>query len=252
MQSLTKKLSFALCTLTLFTLATLGAYADGFIELEAGVAFTGYNDVQIPSDEGTRLSLADDTNSKPALALRVRAGYTFADRHTVMFLAAPLTVRGTGTLDRNVSYYGVPFPSGTEVESAYRFDSYRLTYKYTFLDNEAFTLAAGLTGKVRSADIGLMYKYGYAKRTDLGVVPLIHFMGEWKITPEIGLLLDADALVTPFGRAEDVLAALQYRPSDRVSYRLGYRVLEGGSDGGGSVYTFALFHYVTAGMTVRF
>jgi hypothetical protein len=242
----------ALAVLALPTLATPGAYAEGFIELEAGVAFTGYNDVQIPSDSGTRLSLAEDTNSEPALALRVRAGYTFADRHTVMFLAAPLTVRGTGTLDGSVDYYGVNFPDGTEVESVYRFDSYRLTYRYTFLDNESFTLAAGLTGKVRSADISLMYSSGHAKRTDLGVVPLIHFMGEWKITPKIGLLLDADALVTPFGRAEDVLAALQYRQSDRVSYRLGYRVLEGGSDGGGSVYTFALFHYVTAGMTVRF
>jgi hypothetical protein len=89
--------------LALLTLAALAAHADGFIELEAGVAFTGYNDVQIPSDTGTRLSLADDTNSEPALALRVRAGYTFADRHTVMFLAAPLTVRGTGTLNREVT-----------------------------------------------------------------------------------------------------------------------------------------------------
>jgi len=247
MKSLPKMLALAL-----LTLAAIGAHADGFIELEAGVAFTGYNDVQIPSDTGTRLSLADDTNSGPALALRVRAGYTFADRHTVMFLAAPLTVRGSGTLDGPVFYNGVNFSSGTEVESVYRFDSYRLTYKYTFLDNDSFTLAAGLTGKVRSADIALMSATGYARRSDLGVVPLIHFMGEWKLTPELGLLLDADALVTPFGRAEDVLAALQYRHSDRVSYRLGYRVLEGGSDGGGSVYTFALFHYVTAGMTVRF
>jgi hypothetical protein len=247
MKPLNRSLTFAL-----FILIAMTTYADGFIELEAGAAFTGYNDVQIPSDTGTRLSLADDTNSEPALALRVRAGYTFADRHTLMFLAAPLTVRGTGTLDRDVTYFGVLFPADTEVESVYRFDSYRLTYKYTFLDNEDFTLAAGLTGKVRSADIALMYKDGYAKRTDLGVVPLIHLMAEWKATPEISLLLDADALVTPFGRAEDVLAALQYRQSDRVSYRLGYRVLEGGSDGGGSVYTFALFHYVTAGMTVRF
>lgn len=247
MRIVSKALILGLCTLALAR-----AYAEGFIELEAGAAFTAYNDVQIPSDTGTRLSLATDTNPDPALALRVRAGYTFANRHTVMFLAAPLTVRGSGTLDRDVSYFDVNFPAGTEVESVYRFDSYRLSYKYTFLDNETWTLAAGLTGKVRSADIALMHAGGYAKRSDLGVVPLIHLMSEWKITPEIGLLLDADALITPFGRAEDVLAALQYRPSDRVSYRLGYRVLEGGSDGGGKVYTFALFHYVTAGMTVRF
>lgn len=247
-----KFLGLALLSLSLLAPVSPSAYAEGFVELEAGVAFTGYNDVQIPSDTGTRLSLAYDTNSNPALALRVRAGYTFADRHTVMFLAAPLTVRGTGTLDREVNYFGVTFPEDTKVESVYRFDSYRVTYRYTFLDKDSLTLAAGLTGKVRSADIALMYAGGHAKRTDLGVVPLIHFMGEWKATPEISLLLDVDALVTPFGRAEDALAALQYRHSDRVSYRLGYRVLEGGSDGGGSVYTFALFHYLTMGMTVKF
>lgn len=252
MRTPSRFLSLALLSLSWLALVHPGAYAEGFVELEAGVAFTGYNDVQIPSDTGIRLSLAEDTNSNPALALRVRAGYTFADRHTVMFLAAPLTVSGTGTLDREVKYFGVTFPEDTKVESVYRFDSYRLTYRYTFLDKDSLTLAAGLTGKVRSADIALMYAGAHAKRTDLGVVPLIHFMGEWKATPELSLLLDADALVTPFGRAEDVLAALQYRHSDRVSYRLGYRVLEGGADGGGSVYTFALFHYLTMGMTVRF
>ena len=66
------------------------------------------------------------------------------------------------------------------------------------------------------------------------------------------LLLDGDALVSPYGRAEDLLAALQYRVSERATLRLGYRVLEGGADGGGNVYTFALFNYLTAGLRVVF
>jgi len=85
--------------------------AQAFVDIETGVAFTGYNDVAIPSDTGTKISLKDDTSSNYALALRIRAAYTL---------------------------------------------------------------------------------------------------------------------------------------------RLGYRVLEGCSDGGGNVYTFALFHYITAGVTVRF
>jgi len=235
------------------TLAAAALYADGgFVEIETGVAFTGYNDVRIPSETGTMLSLATDTVPDPAFALRVRGGYTFADRHTLLMLAAPLNVRGSGTLDRDVTYNGVTFLAGTEVDSIYRFDSYRLSYRYTFVDREKLDLRAGLTVKLRSADIALMSATGYAHRSDLGVVPLISFMGEWTFSGPFSLLLDADALVTPFGRAEDVLAALQYRPSGSVSYRLGYRVLEGGSDGGGSVYTFALFHYITAGLSVRF
>jgi len=229
-----------------------GLSAEAFIDMEGGVAFTGYNDVQIPTDSGTRISLKDDTGSASAPAFRIRAGYTFSDRHTVMALAAPLTVRGSAVTDRALTYRDTTFSAGSRVDSVYRFDSYRLTYRYTFLDSAPLELAAGITGKVRSAGISLMGDEGYAIRTDLGVVPLVNFMASWHMTDRFGLLLDADALVTPFGRAEDALFAVQYRYSDNADLRLGYRILEGGSDGGGNVYTFALFNYVTAGVTVRF
>jgi hypothetical protein len=236
----------------LLILCSLGAYAQGFLEVESGAAFTGYNDVRIPSDTGSDISLADDTPPNPAFALRVRVGYTFADRHTFMILAAPLTVRGSGLLDRPVTYQGTTFAAGTELESIYRFDSYRLTYRYSFIKKEGLELAAGATAKLRSADIALMSDSGYAHRRDLGVVPLLSAKFEWDFAPPLGLVLDADALVSPFGRAEDLLVALRYRVSDPVALRLGYRILEGGSDGGGNVYTFALFHYATAGISVAF
>jgi hypothetical protein len=209
-------------------------------------------DVAIPSATGTKISLADDISSNPAVALRVRGGYTFASRHTVFALAAPLTVEGSGTLDRDITYQGVTFSAGTKVESRYRFDSYRLTYRYAIVKNDMFQLQAGLTGKIRSADIAIMSDSAYAHRSDLGVVPLISFMAQWRFAGPLSLLLDGDALVTPFGRAEDVLIALQYQPSEKVAFRAGYRILEGGSDGGGNVYTFALFNYATAGITVTF
>jgi hypothetical protein len=233
-------------------LGALGLQAEGFMEVEAGTAFTGYNDVRIPNDTGTKISLATDTRSDPAFAFRVRGGYTFGDRHSLMVLVAPLTVRGSGTLDRAVSYQGQSFAEGTKLESSYRFDSYRLTYRYTIVKNDSLRLAAGLTAKLRSADIALMSDTAYAHRSDLGVVPLISALAEWKFAGSSSLLLDADALVSPFGRAEDVLLALQYHLSDPVAIRIGYRLLEGGADGGGNVYTFALFHYATAGISIRF
>jgi hypothetical protein len=245
------KFAAAVLSIMLVSVAVLPA-DDGFIDIEAGLAFTGYNDVRIPSESGTMVSLKTDTVPDPAFALRVRIGYAFGERHTVFALAAPLLVRGSGITDRELIYFGATFPAGTELESTYRFDSYRLSYRYLFIDGNSFSLAAGLTAKLRSADISLMSDTAYARRSDLGVVPLISFMAEWKLVPQLSLLIDGDALVTPFGRAEDVLAALQYRPSDSVAYRLGYRILEGGSEAGGSVYTFALFHYVTMGLTVRF
>jgi hypothetical protein len=248
-----KSTFFTLLTFSVITFCSLPVLnAQAFVDVETGVAFTGYNDVAIPSDTGTKISLKDDTSSNYALALRIRAGYTFANRHTVFVLAAPLTVLGSAVIDRDLQYQGKTFTAGTQVDSMYRFNSFRLTYRYTFINMDAFILAGGLTGKIRSADIALMSENAYAHRSDLGVVPLINFMTCWKFNDYVSLLLDADALVTPFGRAEDALFAVQYNYSPNATLRLGYRVLEGGSDGGGNVYTFALFHYITAGVIVSF
>lgn len=240
-------------TIVCFFFALSGvAVAQAFLDFEGGVAFTGYNDVAIPADTGSTISLRDDIASETAPAFRARLGYTVKGRHTVSVLVAPLTVRGEGELDRDVTYQGKQFTKGSSVKSTYRFDSYRLTYRYTVIDTDDFTVGLGLTGKVRSADIAVMDDTGYAHRSDLGVVPLVNFSVKWKFMEPFSALMDGDALVTPYGRAEDVLLALQYSPSDRVDWRLGYRILEGGSDGGGDVYTFALFHYATAGIRVSF
>jgi hypothetical protein len=238
--------------LLLLLFAGSGSGSEWFLDFEGGAAFTGYNDVQIPSDSGTRFSLADEIVSSPAIALRFRGGVILAERHTLFALAAPLTVKGEGTLDRDINYQGRLFHQGTEVNSSYRFDSYRLTYRYSIIDQPAFGLGAGLTAKIRSADIALMSDSAYARRTNLGAVPLINLMVRYNMTERTGLLLESDALWSPYGRAEDVLLAFQYSPKESPSLRIGYRLLEGGADGGGKVYTFSMFHYLTAGITVKF
>lgn len=243
------KLNVVIC---FFFLAISAAEAQVFIDFEGGVAFTGYNDLAIPADTGSSISLKDDIASDPAPAFRTRIGYTFLGRHTVSFLMAPLTVYGSGTLDEDVTYRDKTFTAGSSVKSTYRFDSYRLTYRYDVIAADNITVSLGLTGKIRSADIAIMDDSGYAHRGDLGVVPLVNFAFKWDFARPFGVLIDGDALVTPYGRAEDILVALQYSPSDSVTWRVGYRILEGGSDGGGDVYTFALFNYAVAGLRVSF
>lgn len=249
MKKLTTR-SIALCAFLL--MISLAAGAQAFLDVEGGVAFTGYNDVAIPADTGSAISLKDDIRSDPAPSFRTRIGYTFRDRHTVSVLIAPLTVYGSGTLDEDVSYRDKTFAAGSSARSTYRFDSYRLTYRYDVIDSDSVTVSLGITGKIRSADIAIMDDSGYAHRSDLGVVPLVNFGARWAFAPRFSALIDGDALVTPYGRAEDALVALEYSPSDRVAWRLGYRILEGGSDGGGDVYTFALFNYAVAGLRVSF
>jgi len=64
-------------------------------------------------------------------------------------------------------------------------------------------------------------------------------------------LLEGDALAAPQGRAEDIFAGIVVQAGRQWSIKAGYRFLEGGADND-EVYTFALVHYLAAGVVVRF
>jgi hypothetical protein len=229
------------------------AVARWSVDIEAGPVFSGYNDVRIPGDTGTLFSLTEDLDARTALGFRARVSKTFGDRHWVSALVAPLRVESRGTLDRDVVFAGTHFNAGVEeLKALYRFDSYRVTYRYGLVRARRFNLDLGLTAKVRDAEISLDYRHVMlpgASKTNTGFVPLISFRADWQLGPRFGLLLDGDALGVPQGRAEDVMAAVRFGFGDRVDARVGYRVLEGGSDVD-EVYGFALFHYAVAGITL--
>jgi hypothetical protein len=239
--------------LALLTMVTAASGRWGF-DLEGGPVFSGYNNVRIPGNTGTLFSLTEDLKAQTAFAYRVRVSKTFGDRHWVSVLVAPLQVHSYGTFDRDVLFAGRLFPAGFQMEGLYRFDSYRLTYRYGLVHTRRFSFDLGLTAKVRDAEISLNYTDGVmlpgAKKTNTGFVPLISFRADWSLSQRFGLVLDGDALGVPQGRAEDVTAALRFAVSDRIDVRAGYRVLEGGSDVD-EVYGFALFHYAVAGITMR-
>lgn len=218
-----------------------------WFDAETGAALTGYNDVRIPSDTGTFFSLADDLDPETVWYYRLQGGVDLG-RHSLFALYAPLRVESTGSLDENTDFMGTVFTAGTDVTGTYVFNSYRLTWAYTFFENSDFKLAAGLTGKIRDAYIALDDGSTMEKRENLGFVPLIHLLARWNFTPGFSLLLEGDGLAAPQGRAEDFMLALLYEAQPGVELRLGYRLLEGGSDGGGSVYTFSMFHYLGAGL----
>jgi len=239
------------CLLVLALIAP--AVARWSVDIEAGPVFSGYNDVRIPGDTGTDFSLTEDLHARTAFAWRARVSKAFGDRHWVSVLVAPLRVESRGTLNRDVLFAGRSFDASTEeLEALYRFDSYRLTYRYGLVRTARFGLDLGLTAKVRDAEISLNYAHVMlpgASKTNTGFVPLISFRAHWQLGPRVGLVLDGDALGVPQGRAEDVTAVLRFGFGERVDARVGYRVLEGGSDVD-EVYGFALFHYAVAGVTL--
>lgn len=218
-------------------------------ELEAGYVFVGRNDVRIPGNGGTPISLSDDLKTDPAPVFRVRVGYRFGERHLITALYAPLQLNATGAVGHDVSFAGGTYPAGTPLLGVYRFDSYRLTYRYSFIRRTGFELAAGVTAKIRDAEVSL---YGAEARTktNTGFVPLVNVHVAWRPGDgRFGLLLDADALAAPQGRAEDVLLALTWAVRDELELRVGYRTLEGGADND-EVYNFAWLNYVVVGVAM--
>lgn len=232
---------------------TLSAKAQALIDLESGLVFTGYNDVRIPGDQGTLFSLKDDLVPSPTAQLfyRIRLNYTIKSRHTLSLLYAPLETKSEGSVTNDILFEGVVFPANTPLTSSYKFNSYRLTYRYEIVQKPRFEFGLGLTAKIRDAKIAISSAALASEKTNVGFVPIINFRLLWKIDDKLGLLLDGDALAAPQGRAEDVLLAATYNVSDNLKIRAGYRILEGGADND-EVYNFSLFHYASVGLSYTF
>ncbi|UCG61499.1 MAG: hypothetical protein JSV52_14465 [Candidatus Zixiibacteriota bacterium] len=221
------------------------------IDFETGVALNGYNDVRIPGDTGTDISLTDDLNSHPRIVGRVRLGYMPAERHTLSVLFAPLRLRSDGTVNRAIIFQNQIFDAGSELEATYRFDSYRLTYRYDIIKREKLNLGLGVTAKVRDAAIILRGDGKVGEKTNTGFVPLINFKLELQLGRRTYILLEGDALAAPQGRAEDVFLAFMTKYSERAALKVGYRLLEGGADND-EVYNFTMVHYILVGTVWSF
>jgi hypothetical protein len=225
--------------------------AQNTIEVEGAIVEVGYNDVRIPGNTGTRFSLTDDLSSECSAAFRIRYSHTFLKKHWVGVLVAPLRVTSQGILNRDVEFQGTRFLQGTQVNATYRFDSYRLIYRYLFESRGAWQWGLGGALKVRDAAIRLQGAGRSSEKKNTGVVPLLSWMIRWSPKERMHLIMDGEALAAPQGRAEDILFAGLYDLNKQLSIKAGYRLLEGGADND-EVYTFSLFNQYIAGLVFSF
>ncbi len=164
-------------------------------------------------------------------------------------LYAPLTTDYSGSVSNDIDFAGEMFPSNTFLYGTYKFNSYRLTYRYEIVKKPKIEFGLGFTAKIRDARIALSSSGLEAEKTNVGFVPIINFRLFCHLNEKLGLLVEGDAMAAPQGRAEDVLVAATYRLSDRIGFKAGYRLLEGGADND-EVYNFALFHYASVGFYI--
>ncbi|MBN2030483.1 hypothetical protein JW824_09580 [bacterium] len=222
------------------------------VEVELGPVWQSRNDVRIPNNESsTRFSLVDLIDRGPYPAGRIYFSWQIKPKHGLRILLAPLSVMQQGILVSPVSFAGEDFDPSIQTEATYKFNSFRLTYRYRFLDRPRWIGWIGFTAKIRDAKIQLEQEGKSSQKTDLGFVPLLHLSMDYRLAERWRLLFDLDALAGGPGRAEDFSLKIGYQLNRHLRITGGYRTVEGGADVD-AVYTFAWLHYLVVSAVCLF
>lgn len=231
-------------------LLSTNLFSSWEISTETGYAKKIYSDVKIPGNSGTEFSLTKDFQTDPIFCYRINIYKSLTNKSSLSFLYAPLTFNSEGTLTKNINFNNETFYNGDKVSAKYRFDSYRLSYIYTIIKNQKTEFALGGTIKVRDAEITLNNNTLKSSKKNTGVVPLIFFKYKKYLFDNFSARIQGDALAAPQGRAEDVLFAIDYDLTNKTSFTLGYRILEGGADND-EVYNFTFVQYFIAAINYK-
>jgi opacity protein-like surface antigen len=222
------------------------------LDLEGGLVFgTNYNEIAVSGLNGTRVDISDQLDVKPQVFYRLRAGYSISGRHHVSLLYAPLQVRYNGVFGQGVNFNNTYYAPTQDLKVNYKFNSYRLTYRYDFLLTGRWRVGAGLTAKIRDADIRYTSASNDSHFSNVGFVPLLNFYAGYKPLARWTAIIEGDALASKYGRAEDIFAGLAYQMNTNVAVKLGYRVVEGGADND-KIHNFTWINYASAGLLISF
>ncbi len=233
-------------------LAPLGASARAQLGLEGQVAWQGRNDVQSPNDaSATRFSLDALTGDGPVVTPRIGLLWPIgSSRHELLGLVQPLRIDETGAAAASIRFEGATFGAGS-LRARYRFDSWRVGWRYRWVDRPELVVRLGATAKIRDARIELIQGATRARKDNTGFVPLLHASVERPVATGWSWALDIDALAGGPGYAVDAGAVLRYALTERWLLQGGIRFLDGGADND-EVYAFARFTGVTVGLVRRF
>ncbi|MDI6402880.1 hypothetical protein QLX67_12810, partial [Balneolaceae bacterium ANBcel3] len=174
--------------------------------------------------------------------------WNVSERHSLRGLLAPLSYTETGVFANEVDFAGKTYLPGTPLDATYKFNSWRLGYRYRLLNRESLRLSVGFTAKIRDAKIELSQENTTSKDTDLGFVPLLALGCDWQFARDWHVLFDAEGLAGGPGRAFDIALKVYYAINEDWGIGAGYRTLEGGADVE-SVYNFAWLHYAVLSAT---
>ena len=222
------------------------------LDLETGVVWASRNDVAVPGTTGTHFSApvgGGDFQVSPAPYVRVRAALGYG-RHTLSLTFAPLRLSGNGISGASVLFRNVSFTADPDASFNYRFDTYRLTYRYALVSDPRLELALGASALLRDSEISLSQAGVSTAQTNTGLLPLVSFRVAWRFAGAFALSLDGDGIAFSTGRFEDVALALELATGD-LTFRAGYRLVEAGSDTQ-TIYNYAWLNHALVGVSYAF
>ena len=237
--------------LTILLIAyTFPVFAEFSVIVESGAAWQNRNDVRIPGETGTLVEF-DEFNQGPFFHYRGEFFWKINKNHGLRMVYAPFNISVNGQTSTAVNFDNQIFNANTPLEINYQFNSYRLTYFYSFWDTGDKHLSLGFTGKIREAEIEFIQGGQTASFTNLGFVPLIYFSYQTPICDYLLFNFNMDALGASQGRAIDISMKVRSKLSENYQLGLGFRTLEGGADND-TVFTFSWFNYAVIDLVASF
>jgi hypothetical protein len=153
-EAMVKKYGLLIFLMLVPGIGLAGEAADGKkmkVEMESGAVWQSRNDARIPNSTGTNFSLSDVQGSGPFFFGRFSFDWSLNPKHEIGFLIAPLSITSTGELQDSVLFDGKLFNAGPGIKATYKFNSYRMTYRYRIYNGDRWTWKIGVTGKIREA-----------------------------------------------------------------------------------------------------
>lgn len=239
-----------ICILLICLGFSFNGLSQYFINLETGALFSESNTFR-EGGNGTMFSLTDDLSSPTVPFFRIRAGYLLNNKHHFSILIAPLQRTAKGSINTDIIFDDETYIANSPLEAVYRFNSFRFTYNRRIVDKPNFNFGIGLSLKMRDAGLTLANNTLFNGDYSTGFVPLINIISNWLVSEKFNLQFFGDGLAASRGRAFDLALTGNYNISNKTAISLGYRFLEGGSDGVNS-YNFVKLHYAVLGFTYQF
>jgi hypothetical protein len=239
-----------ICILLICLGFSFNGFSQYFINLETGALFSESNTFREGAN-GTLFSLTDDLSSPTVPFFRIRAGYLLNNKHHFSILIAPLQLTVKGSINTDIIFDNETYIANSPLEAVYRFNSFRFTYNRRIVDKTNFNFGIGLSLKMRDAGSTLKNENHFEGGFSVGFVPLINIISNWKVSENINFQFFGDGLAAPRGRAFDLALTGNYKINNNMSASIGYRFLDGGSDGVNS-YNFVKLHYAVLGFTYQF